>query len=211
MNLVIKKLTSELTPAYLDFFDNRAFAEAEPNSPCYCTSPMQTSEEIDKMVSEFAGDVKGTIRRHAVKMLDEGIIHGYLAFDGDTAIGWCNADNMDVYRKNRYQFIPDFARKIAIGKTMSIVCFSIAPQYRRMGVSAALLERVVADAGDQGFVAVEGYAHMRKEKCDMDFKGPTRLYDKLGFTPAFEQDGVVVMRKILWEELITHKESDNAL
>jgi len=31
----------------------------------------------------------------------------------------------------------------------------------------------------------------------MDFKGPVRLYEKLGFVPAAEQDGVVVMRKIL--------------
>ncbi|MDD4494617.1 MAG: GNAT family N-acetyltransferase [Eubacteriales bacterium] len=197
MNLLVKKLTPDLTPAYLDFFDDRAFAETDSNGPCYCTSPMQTSEEIDKMAGEFAGDVKGTIRRHAIKMLDEGKIHGYLAFDGDTAIGWCNAENMDGYIKNRYQFVPDFARETAIGKTMSIVCFSVAPEYRGMGVSSALLERVVADAKDQGYFAVEGYAHTRKEKYDMDFKGPARLYQKLGFVPAAEHDGVVVMRKIL--------------
>lgn len=115
INMTIKKLTPELIPDYLDFFDNRAFSETDSNGPCYCTSPMQTSEEIDKMVSEFAGDVKRTIRRHAVKMLDEGKIHGYLAFDGDIAIGWCNAGDMNSYIKNRYQFVPNFARDTTIG------------------------------------------------------------------------------------------------
>jgi GNAT superfamily N-acetyltransferase len=197
MNLEIKYLTPNLIPAYLDFFDNRAFADTDSNGPCYCTSPMQTSEEIDQMVSEFAGDVKGTIRLHAVKMLSEGGIHGYLAFNGDTVIGWCNARDMSEYVKNRYQFVPDFAREIAIGKTMSVVCFSIAPEYRGKGVSTALLERVVNDAKTEGFKTVEGYAHIRKEQYDMDFKGPTRLYEKLGFVPIAEQDGVIVMRKTL--------------
>ena len=197
MNLTVKPLTADLIPTYLDFFDNRAFADADSNGPCYCTCPTQTSEEIDKMVSEFSGEVKGTIRRHAVKMSSEGRISGYLAFDGDTVVGWCNARDLRSYVNNRYQFVPDFAWENTIGKTMSVVCFSIAPEYRSRGVSTALLERVIADAREKGFEAVEGYAHTQKGREDYDFKGPTRLYEKLGFVPAAEHDGVVVMRKSL--------------
>lgn len=197
MNLEIKALTTSLIPAYLDYFDHRAFADTDLNGPCYCTSPTQTSEEIDRMVNEFAGDVKGTIRLHALKMLRKGKIHGYLAFDDDVAIGWCNARDMREYAMNRYQFVPDFARREAIGKTLSVVCFSIAPEHRGKGVSTALLEKVIADAKAEGFQAVEGYAHMREEPQNMDFKGPARLYDKLGFAPMARQNGVVVMRKTL--------------
>jgi len=197
MNITVKPLTPELNTSYLDFFDNRAFADTDSNGPCYCTCPMQTSEEIDKMVSEFLGDVKATIRRHAVKMLCEEKIHGYLAFDGPTAVGWCNVGDVDGYVNNRYQFVPDFARVHTIGKTMSVVCFSVAPDYRGKGVSTALLERVIADAMANGFKAVEGYAHVRKGRDDYDFKGPTRLYEKLGFISVVEHDEVVVMRKTL--------------
>jgi hypothetical protein len=110
MNLTIQPLTAELIPAYLDFFDNRAFSATDVNGPCYCTCPTQTSEEIDRMVSEFAGDIKGTLRKHAAKMLAEGKIRGYLAFDGETAVGWCNAAMKNTYvKKIRYQFFPDFA------------------------------------------------------------------------------------------------------
>jgi aminoglycoside phosphotransferase/GNAT superfamily N-acetyltransferase len=200
MNLTIKPLTPDLTPAYLDFFDNRAFSDSDTNGPCYCTSTMQTTEEIDQMVSEFAGDVKGTIRHHAVKMLGEGKIHGYLAFDGNTSIGWCNAGNMHGYVKNRYQFVPDFALGNAIGKTMSVVCFSVAPKYRGMGVSTVLLERVIADAKTEGYVAVEGYAHIQLDGYN-NFKGPSRLYKKFGFAPVAEHNGVIVMRKMLHDPM----------
>ena len=149
------------------------------------------------MVRAFADDVKGTIRRYAIKMLDEGKIRGYLAYDGDTVVGWCNAGDMDGYAMNRYQFIPNFAHGIAAGKTMSVVCFAVAPDHRGTGVSTALLEYIIAEAKAQGYAAVEGYAHTRKGQHDMDFKGPVRLYEKLGFLPAAEQDGVVVMRKIV--------------
>jgi ribosomal protein S18 acetylase RimI-like enzyme len=200
MNLTIKPLIPDLIADYLDYFDNRAFSETDVNGPCYCTSPMQTSEEIDKMVSEFAGDVKGTIRRHAVDLLNEGKIHGYLAFDGETAIGWCNAGNMDGYIKNRYQFIPDFAYESTVGKTMSVVCFSVAPEYRSKGVSTALLKRVLAEAEENGYIAVEGYIDIHKRHDDvMDFKGPVGLYEKLGFTETARSDSRVVMRKTLKE------------
>lgn len=200
MNLTIRPLTPELFPAYLDYFDNRAFSKTDTNGPCYCTCPMQTSDEIDQMVGEFAGDAKGTIRRYAEKMLAEGKIHGYLAFDGGAVAGWCNAADKSTYVPNRYQFIPDFACENAGGAVMAVVCFSVAPDYRGKGVSTALLLRVLADAAAAGFAAVEGYAHLQKrpeDPEDYDFKGPKRLYEKLGFTPAAEQDGVVVMRRTL--------------
>lgn len=199
MNLLIKKLTPDLNQVYLDFFDKRAFSETDVNGPCYCTCPTQTSDEIDLMVSEMGDDIKGTLHRHAAMMLEEGKINGYLAFYEDAPIGWCNAADIKKYAKNRYKFIPDFAGDITIGKTMSVVCFAIAPEYRGMGVSTALLERVIADAGAEGFAAVEGYVHRitEMEWGDFNFKGPMRLYEKLGFAPAAEQDGIVIMRKTL--------------
>ena len=52
-SIVIKRLSPELIADYLDFFDNRAFTDDNPNGPCYCTSPNQSEEDIRRMVSEF--------------------------------------------------------------------------------------------------------------------------------------------------------------
>ena len=197
MNLTIKPLTPELTAAYLDFFDNRAFTDGNPNGPCYCNAAIMSSEELDKMIGEFGDDCKGTLRRYAVKQLAEGKIFGYLAFDGDSPAGWCNAGDMERYPVSKHQAIPGFARENAAGETVSVICFAIAPEYRRQGVASALLERVIADAASQGYAAVEGYVNTKYAGKYWDYTGPVRLYEKFGFTEAARQGERVVMRKLL--------------
>ena len=127
MKLMIKPLTFELNKDYLDFFDHRAFTDNNPNGPCYCTSPNQDEETIRKMVSEFKySGVKETIRKYAVEMLNKNQIQGYLAYDGELSIGWCNAADMESYAG----FVPEFARNNTCVKSISIVCLEIAPEYR---------------------------------------------------------------------------------
>lgn len=193
-DISIKPLSLELTSDYLDFFDNRAFTDGNPNGPCYCTSPNQKEEEIKQMVSEFqANGVKETVRKYAVKMLNESKIQGYLAFDGDISIGWCNAADIESY----VGFVPDFARKKNSGKTVSIVCFEIAPEYRGIGLASAFIERVCTDAKEKGYAAVEGYAQIYEGRNDYDYQGPIRLYQKAGFEEAARENGQVIMRKML--------------
>ena len=192
--IVIKPLTSELTADYLDFFDNRAFTDDNPNGPCYCTSPNQDEENISRMVSEFkTNGVKETLRKYAVEMLNRNQIQGYLAYDGDLSVGWCNAADIESYAG----FVPDFARKNTCGKTISIVCFEISPEYRGKGIASAFIDRVCSDAKTKGYAAVEGYAKLSDERNDFDYQGPVRLYQKAGFVEVARENGQVVMRKTL--------------
>ncbi len=192
--IIIKPLTTELTADYLDFFDHRAFTDNNPNGPCYCTSPNQDEESIQQMVSEFkTHGVKDTIRKYAVEMLNNNKIHGYLAYDGNLSIGWCNAADMESYAG----FVPDFARNNTCGKTVSIVCFEIAPEYRGMGIASAFIDKVCNDAKSKGYVAVEGYAKVSDKRDDFDYQGPVRLYQKAGFVEVARENGQIVMRKVL--------------
>ena len=176
--ICIKKFTPDLNSDYLDFFDNRAFTDGNPNGPCYCTSPNQDEDEIKQMVSEFAASgVKETLRKYAVKMLDRNKIHGYLAYEGDISVGWCNAADMDSYSG----FVPGFTRENTCGKTISIVCFEIAPEYRGIGIASAFINRICEDAKSNGYSAVEGYAKLSDERNDFDYQGPLHLYQRLGF------------------------------
>ena len=146
------------------------------------------------MVSEFGtSGVKETVRRYAAEMLNQSRIRGYLAYDGETSVGWCNAADMDSYAG----FVPAFARKNACGKTVSIVCFEIAPEYRGMGIASAFIQRVCDDAKAAGYAAVEGYARLSDRRNDFDYQGPVRLYRKAGFTEAARENGQVIMRKVL--------------
>ena len=191
-NIIIRPLTYELKNDYLDFFDNRAFTDENSNGPCYCTSPNQSEAEIKQMVNEFqVNGVKETIRKYAIKMLDDNKIQGYLAFDGDISIGWCNAADIESY----VGFVPAFAREHICGKTISIVCFEIAPEYRGKGIASALIERICADAKEEGYIAVEGYAKIYEGRNDYDYQGPIRLYQKCGFCEVARSDDTVVLRK----------------
>lgn len=115
MDIVVKPLCADLHPAYLDFFDHRAFSDGNPMGPCYCNAAIMTSEELGKMIREFGDDCKGTLRSYAAGQLKEERIFGYLAFDGDTGspVGWCNAGDIRKYPVNSHHAIPEFARKDA--------------------------------------------------------------------------------------------------
>ena len=193
-SITIKQLTTELNHDYLDFFDNRAFTDDNPNGPCYCTSANQNEAEIQQMVSEFKTfGIKNTLRKYAVEMLSKNKIHGYLAYDGKLPVGWCNAADMDTY----IGFVPAFARENACGRTISIVCFEIAPEYRGIGIASAFIDRVCRDAKAKGYVAVEGYARLSDERDNFDYQGPVRLYQKAGFVEAAREGKQVIMRKVL--------------
>lgn len=192
--ITIKQLSPELYTDYLDFFDHRAFTDDNPNGPCYCTSPNQDEESIRKMVGEFQQNgVKETVRRYAVDLLNKNRIQGYLAYDGDLSVGWCNAADMDSYAG----FVPAFARANACGKTISIVCFEIAPGYRGQGIASAFIDRICKDAKAKGYAAVEGYPQLSDQRNDFDYQGPFRLYRKAGFTETARENGQAVMRKVL--------------
>lgn len=203
MKVEIKPLTPDLAADYLDFFDNRAFDNDKgnnPNGPCYCNVPTMVTEDVRQMVSEFDNDIKAALRRNAARQLAEERFHGYLAYDGEISVGWCNAGDMDCYPVNDWSFIPNSARQKACGKTLSIVCFAIAPDYCGKGIATALLERVIADAKRTGYVAVEGYGDVQKERVSWDFHGPIQLYEKAGFVEVARSDGRIVMRKDLMVE-----------
>ena len=81
----------------------------------------------------------------------------------------------------------------------AVVCFEIAPEYRGKGVATALLNRVMADAKIEGYLAVVSFPVVRNERYEWDSHGPIRLYEKAGFVKVTEadRDGRITMRKEL--------------
>ena len=99
MNLTIKRMAPELADDYFDFFDHRAFSDNSPFYPCYCNAFNMTKEQIEADFSEARSngggveDFRNVLRGSAVRMVAQGVIQGYLAYDGGLAIGWCNAND----------------------------------------------------------------------------------------------------------------------
>src|SRR5262249_26379124 len=92
-----------------------------------------------------------------IERLRGGTTYGYLAYVGDRVAGWVNASLRAEYGLFRKVDVDGPTPSSVIG----VSCFVIAPPFRRHGVAAALLDRVVADAATRG--ADRGLSAQRTE------------------------------------------------
>jgi GNAT superfamily N-acetyltransferase len=195
MNITIKPLTPELAADYFDFFENRAFTDNSPYR-CYCQMYQMTKEqakaELDNAEEADFGRVS---RKVAERQINSGLLRGYLAFADGVSIGWCNANDKANYPVE--SCTGERFNAPAEKREKAVVCFEIAPEFRGKGVATALLQRAVDDAKAESCIAVEGFPVVRSERYEWDCTGPVRLYERVGFIRAAEQDGRVVMRKEL--------------
>jgi len=195
MNITIKLLTPELSADYFDFFENRAFTDDSPYR-CYCQMYQMTKEQAKAAFDSAEERDPGRISREvAEQQIADGVLRGYLAYVDGKSIGWCNASDRANYPAEPMCDVPFYAP--VENREKAVVCFEIAPGYRGKGVATALLNRVIADAKIEGYLAVVSFPVVRDERYEWDCQGPIRLYQKVGFVKMAEQDNVVVMRKDL--------------
>ena len=83
--LVIKELNPSLKDDFLYFFDHIAFADRPDWSDCYCS------------LYHFPNKGKAESRGEASGFVEQGKIHGFLAYDKGKPVGWCNATNRNNY------------------------------------------------------------------------------------------------------------------
>ena len=196
MEIIIKPLTPELTADYFDFFENRAFTDNSPYR-CYCQVYQMSKEEYRIAYNNLknGADIGRASREIAERQIEKGVLQGYLAYIDGMSIGWCNANDRANYPAEPQYDVPFYA--LTEKREKAVICFEIAPEHRGKDVATALLQHVVTDAKADGYTAVEGYPVMRDERYEWDNAGPMRLYEKVGFVKAAEQDGRVFMRKEL--------------
>lgn len=185
MNIEIRPLTKDLQDVYLFFFDNIIHKENPEWSKCYCND------------FHFLGDVetctRDTSRTLIINRIKENELQGYLVFENDNPIGWCNANNRLNYQRllRDYDLIdnPD-------DKVCSVVCFLIHPDYRRQGISQKILEKIIEDYSNTDYDYIESYPK-KGESSASNFKGPIELYKRNDFEIHKEYDEYYVMRKKL--------------
>ncbi len=105
---------------------------------------------------------------------------GILAFDGDTAIGWCAIAPREEYSALARSRILKPVDEQAV---WSVACFFIERTYRRHGVSVPLLDAAVEFARSQGAKIVEGYP---VEPAADDYPATYAWY---GIAKTFERAG----------------------
>lgn len=184
--LEIYPVTAERIDDWLDFFDHDAFADNPGWASCYCIEP-HIADSPDNPEHPWREN-----RAAMVERLRGGTSFGYLAYVDGKAAGWVNASTRDMYAHRQLSTIDGPESSGVIG----VSCFVIAPPYRRHGIAAALLDRVIADAPSRGADWVEGYP--RNETGESDgghFRGPRKMYDDRGFEPVVVREQDTVMRR----------------
>lgn len=123
MDICIKKLTPEMAEDFLYYFDNDAFSDHEEWSACYCLQSHLRREEDEKCI------LKDERRQKAKELVRQGIMTGYLLYDGAKIVGWCNAGDKAGYEPLcvNEEFLTDKTEK---GRIKVLYCIDIAPDYR---------------------------------------------------------------------------------
>lgn len=182
----IRELTPELLEDYLSFFDREAFADNPKWASCYCYFPHapHATEEWHERTGEQN-------RAAVCRLIADGRMHGYLAYQGGKPIAWCN-----VGPRTRVTIL-DEVRDVDARTIASIVCFIVAKAHRGRGVARRLLEAVCAGLKNEGYEFIEAYPRKDAQDEASNHYGPLRMYRAAGFEVFAETGESVIVRKRL--------------
>lgn len=126
---------------------------------------------------------------------------GLLAYLGDDPVGWCAVDRRTATPGLFKSQVPRAGRAEdkADPHIWAITCMIIRPGFRRRGFTTALAQAAVAQARDQGALALEAYAMLNPGGADLPWGemhvGSPRAYAVAGMTEvAHPTPSRVVMR-----------------
>jgi ribosomal protein S18 acetylase RimI-like enzyme len=182
-------LTAGLLEDFLYFFDYIAFSDNPAWAGCYCHyyhNPCNQREWQRR---------RGEENRNASKeLILSGRMSGYLAFMSDRPIGWCNVNRKSNFARlmteRELRFSDD-------DKVASIVCFIVAPQYRKQGVAWRLLKEACSGFITEECDYIEAYPRKDMLSDAQHYHGPFSMYIKEGFASYKNCNEYTIVRKKL--------------
>ena len=194
----IERLTPGRASDYLNFFDHErgpAFADNPEWATCYC-------HYYQVPVALKWGDFDGPANRAAMTArIATGETEGFLAYDGDTMVGWLNAQ---PYHKLGHACarmrIAAPPLPVPAHEAAAIVCFVIAPAMRRQGIARALLAGALANFTARGFALVDAFpwkAGPQDVKSADHYHGTLSMFEAAGFASIANHETLTVVRRQL--------------
>jgi ribosomal protein S18 acetylase RimI-like enzyme len=190
-----------LTPAqredFLRFFDHEhgaAFADNPAWAKCYCHY-YHVPKAIRWDSLDAAANQGAMSERIAV-----GEMEGFLAYAGTEVVGWVNAQ---PYHKLRHACarlqVAAPALDVPSSDAAAIVCFVVAPAWRRRGVARALLEGALASFAARGIRCVDAFPWNAGDSAKPadHYHGPLALFLAAGFTVLHEGKEITIVRRRL--------------
>ncbi len=190
-------MSHEIKPLTMETWDAFAALAEKHNGVwggCWCTWFHADTEDGE-------GDGKKALggREFKRRMVEQGIAHAALVFDGENAIAWCEygtpAELPRIYHRKEYDLgVVELPR-------YRITCFFIDRDHRRAGVAREALAGALALIAVAGGGLVDSYPHdLRGKKVSASFlhNGTRTMFERAGF--EFERSlgqSRCVMRKVV--------------
>ena len=195
--LAIVRLSPARRDDFLRFFDRQrdaALAASPERAKCYCRYH-HVAAALDWSALDAAAN-----RRAMAARIDVGEMEGFLACSGDEVVGWVNAQPWHKlpHACARMRIAP-VALPVPAHEAAAIVCFVVAPQWRRRGVARALLDGALASFAERGIRLVDAFPRsagdgaVPGDRC----RGTLSMFVAAGFAPLREEAGVAVVRRRL--------------
>jgi len=124
---------------------------------------------------------KGAKNKKAIKhLVDGGHTPGILAYQNDQPIGWCSVsrrESFSVLERSR------ILKPVDEQSVWSVVCFFVAKEHRRNGLSVKLLKAAIDFVRERGGRIVEGYPvePVKKQADAFVWSGLASAFVKAGF------------------------------
>ena len=184
MNYTIRPLSPELAATFTEYLDNLDFGHEPHWASCFCRF-YHTNCSGDQWKIRTGEEN----RAEALEQIKAGRMKGYLAFDEDKCIGWCNANNVREYIR-----LEDDIKHIVEGKKAGCaICFVIHPDYRKQGVARLLLKKAVEDFKQEGYDGVLALPVEYGDDPQRLYRGTVNMYSEMGFEEIEKDDDVSVM------------------
>lgn len=137
----IRPLTPDLWSAFADLFGKLGAC-----NECWCM--------YWRIGAQYRKQSRAANKRAFHKLVEQGPASGFLAFDGDLTVGWCQLTPRDAlpwldptWRLKRLDDVPAWR----------ISCFYVRKGYRKKGITVALVEAAIEAAKAAGIRILEAY------------------------------------------------------
>ncbi|GIU92658.1 MAG: hypothetical protein KatS3mg011_1564 [Acidimicrobiia bacterium] len=176
-----RPISPDLVDDVLEFFDRRVFADNPAWAMCYCMFHHLGGRDfpgwLERSWQENRADLEERIRT--------GRTTGVVAYVDGVLAGWCNCGPRAVF--------PDRARGVDDDRVGAVVCFAVAPPYRRHGLARLLLREAVRLLAGMGMTRVEGYPVEQPRDQAAAYVGTPELFASQGFVPDPDTPGVMTL------------------
>ncbi len=184
----IKAIDSSLKQTFTDYLEGISFNHSPHWATCYCH--FYHNDEPIELWFQRTGEQN---KKASLDAIDQGLMKGFLAFEGSKCIGWLNANDASKYIRLK----SDLVHYIKNRKVAVTICFVIHPLHRNQGVARKLLIHAVEYYQKLGYDEMIALPSIAKINSDLHYHGSINMYKELGYQVIELKGDTLIMYKKL--------------